>query len=258
MHFTAIQNKIKLKKDGRSSPTWRWPLGEDGDVKRGRAGPGAAGLGAPERRAWSRCRARDRCGPPGRTSGRREGGDQACGGLEGARGVHARQHHESQRSRATSRPPRDGGAEPGSGSTLPVLVPGSSHLLTGQTRPGGADGAPRGSRREGTSGGTRTRRRGGRGPHAPDPLLCGRAAGTRPCPRSAVSAGPVLLRGHTGGDRKPPLRPSPRRAASKPFLEGQSTRHHPKQTRRTHRAPRGDAHAAGCRGWGAQGSAPRG
>lgn len=119
---------------------------------------------------------------------------------KGLRDVRARQHHGSPRSRAAPRPPRDGGAEPGSESMLQVPAPGSCHLLARHTRLRGADGAPRESRKEGTSGRTRKRHCGGQGPHAPDPLLCGQAAEMKPCPRSAVSAGAVLLRGHTRGD----------------------------------------------------------
>lgn len=89
----------------------------------------------------------------------------------------------------------------------------------------------------------RKRHRGGQGPHAPDPLLHGRAMDVKPCPHVATQA----------GTSKPPPRHSPRPAASKPFPERQSTEHDPKQTRWTHRAPRGGAHAPGCRGQGCPG-----
>lgn len=49
----------------------------------------------------------------------------------------------------------------------------------------------------------------------------------KPRPRVATQA----------GTSKPPPRHSPWRAASKPFPEGQSPKHDPKQTRWTHRAP---------------------
>lgn len=103
--------------------------------------------------------------------------------------------------------------------------PGSRHLRTDSTKRGRR--APREPRKEGTPGWTRKRRRGGQGPHAPDPLLRGRGTDVKPRPRVATQA----------GTSKPPPRHSPWRAASKPFPEGQSPKHDPKQTRWTHRAP---------------------
>lgn len=155
--------------------------------------------------------------------------DQAGGGeasaSEGLRDVPARQHREPSAPgpppgrRRTAGPGRDREAC----CRCPPRLPPPAHRQT--TRRGRR--APREPRKEGTPGWTRKRRRGGQGPHAPDPRLRGQGTDVKPRPRVATQA----------GTSKPPPRHSPWRAASKPFPEGQSPKHDPKQTRWTHRAP---------------------
>lgn len=159
--------------------------------------------------------------------GRRGPGRRRRGlGLRGAQGRPRTPAPRAQCPRAASRPPRDGGAWPGSGSMLQVPAPAPATCAqTDSTKRGRR--APREPRKEGTPGWTRKRRRGGQGPHAPDPLLRGRGTDVKPCPRVATQA----------GTSKPPPRHSPWRAASKPFPEEQIPKHDPKQTRWTHRAP---------------------
>lgn len=121
--------------------------------------------------------------------GRRGAGRWRRGlGLGGAQGRPRTPAPRAQCPRAASRPPRDGGAWPGSGSTLQVPAPAPATCAqTDSTRRGRR--APREPRKEGTPGWTGKRRRGGQGPHAPDPRLRGRGTGVEPRPRVATQAG---------------------------------------------------------------------